>query len=77
MRYFIAIGCGVIQMVLAMKFCPESWVPVVYWALPFFHKIWHPLLSGPSPIAGFWCLVLNGIIISAAVFVILGLRKKI
>jgi hypothetical protein len=77
MRIFIAICCGVIQIFLAMKFCPESWEPVVYWALPLFHKIWHPLLSGPNPIACIWCLVLNAIIISIVVFVILGLRKKV
>jgi hypothetical protein len=77
MRIFIAIGCGVIQIVLAMKFCPESWEPVVYWALPLFHKIWHPWESGPNPIACFWSLVLNAVIISVAVFWILGLRKKI
>ncbi|HEV2693096.1 MAG TPA: hypothetical protein VG347_09405 [Verrucomicrobiae bacterium] len=76
MRIFAAIFCGVIQIVLAMKFCPESCEPIVYWALPFFHKIWHPLSSGPSPIACFSCLMLNATIISAAVFMVLGLRKK-
>jgi hypothetical protein len=68
MRFFIAIVCGVVQIVLAMNFCPENWEPVVYWALPFFHKIWHPLLPGPNPIACFWCLVLNAVLISATVF---------
>ncbi|MGC9944742.1 MAG: hypothetical protein ABSE48_23210 [Verrucomicrobiota bacterium] len=76
MKIFIAICCSVIQIILAMNFCPEDWEPVVYWASPIFHKIWHPLTSGPNPIAGFWCLVLNGIIISVAIFMALGLRKK-
>jgi hypothetical protein len=77
MRYFIAIGCGVAQIVLAMKFCPESFEPVVYWALPVFHQIWHPWESGPNPAACFASLVLNAVIISAAVFWILGFRKRV
>jgi hypothetical protein len=76
MRIFIAICCGVLQIFLAMKFCPESWEPMVYWSLPLFHQIWHPFASGPNPIACFAGLVLNAIIIAAVVFVILGLRKK-
>jgi hypothetical protein len=76
MRYFIAIGCGVAQIVLAM-FWPESFEPVVYWSLPLFHRIWHAWDSGPNPAACFASLVLNAVIISAAVFWILGFRKKI
>ena len=76
MRVFIAICCGVIQIFLAMKFCPESWEPAVYWALPFFHKIWHPWESGPNPIAWSWCLILNAIIIATVVYLVLGLGKK-
>ena len=77
MRIVIAICCGVIQIVLAKKFCPESCDPVVYWPLPLFHLIWHPFASVPNPIACFAGLVLNAIILSSAVFVILGLLKKI
>jgi hypothetical protein len=77
MRYLIAIGCGVVQIVFGMKFCPESFEPILFWALPLFHKIWPPLLSGPNPIAAFWCLILNTVIISAVVFWILGVRKRI
>ena len=76
MRYSIAICSGVILMVLAMKFCPESWEPVVYWSLPLFHRIWHPFASGPNPVACFAGLVLDAIIISAAVIVFLGLKRK-
>jgi hypothetical protein len=76
MRYILAIGCGVIQMVLAIRYCPESWEPVVYWSLPLFHGIWHPFASGPNPAACFAALVLNAIVVSTAVFGILGLRKR-
>jgi hypothetical protein len=76
MRVFIAICCGVIPMMFAFKFCPESLEPVVYWSLPLFHRIWHPFASGPNPVACFASLVLNAVIISTMVFVILRLMKR-
>ena len=63
-------------MILAPKLCPESFEPVVYWSLPLFHRIWHPLASGPNPIAGLAGLILNALLISGAAFLILSLRKK-
>ena len=63
-------------MVFAFEFCPESLEPVVYWSLPLFHRIWHPLASGPNPVAGLAGLVLNAVIISAMVFVMLRLMKS-
>jgi hypothetical protein len=77
MRIFVAICCGVVPMMLAFKFCPESFEPVVYWSLPIFHRIWHPFASGPNPVACFAGLILNAVVISVAVFLILSLRKKI
>jgi hypothetical protein len=76
MKIFISICCGVVPMYLALKFCPESLEPVVYWSLPLFHQIWHPWVSGPNPIACFWCLVLNAVIIAICVFSLLSLRKR-
>ena len=64
-------------MILAFKFCPESFEPVVYWSLPLFHQIWHPFASGPNPMACFAGLVLNAVVISGLVFGILGFRKKV
>jgi hypothetical protein len=78
MKISIAICCGVVATFLSFEFCSDagSLFPVVYWALPFFHLIFHPLLSGPSPQACLCCLALNFIIIVAVVFTLLSLRKR-
>jgi hypothetical protein len=75
-RAAIAVGCGVVIILLEWKVFPVGSEPVVYWSLPFFHLIFHPLTSGPSPQAGLCAWVLNAVLVTAVVFLLLSLRRR-
>ena len=71
MRITVSVLVGILAMVVAVRVCPEDWEPVLYWALPGFHLVFPPLLSGPSPTACLYCLLLNAVVISSVVFGVL------
>lgn len=71
MKIIVSILVGILSMVIAVPTCPEDWEPVLYWALPGFHRVFPPLLSGPSPTACLCCLLLNSVVISSVVFGVL------
>ncbi len=67
-RTLITLSTGFLLLVLQMQACPESFEPVVYWSLPLFHTFFHPLLSGPIPLACFCSVLLNAGLASVVVF---------
>lgn len=68
LRALVAISCGLFLIIVEWRFCPESFEPVIYWALPLFHRFFHPLASGPSPQACLCSLVLNSVLVTGGVF---------
>jgi hypothetical protein len=53
---------------------PERFESVLYWPLPMFHKVFHPLYSGPSPQAAFCSLVTDAILLAVPIFVLALIR---
>ena len=58
------------------SFTSERFEPVLYWTLPFFHKIFRPLTAGPNPKAMICALLTDTALITALAFLLLGFKKQ-
>ncbi len=63
-----AVVAAIVIATLVDRNCPESWEPIVYWALPMLHLFMLPLDSGPNPFAAFCCLLINAAILSITMY---------
>jgi uncharacterized membrane protein YvlD (DUF360 family) len=64
----IAAISAILLVSILYRNCPGSWGPVVYLLWPVLDRLVLPLDSGPNPAAGVWCLVIDAVILSVALY---------
>ena len=70
LTFLASLACAGLIVFLLQSVCPERYEIALYWPLPVFHLIFHPLASGPSPLAAFCSLVTDAVILAGVFFVL-------
>jgi len=68
LTFLASLGCAGLIVFVLQRVCPERLETALYWPLPFFHLFFHPLASGPSPLAAFCSLVTDAVILAGLIF---------
>lgn len=76
LTFLASLACAGVIIFVLQRLCPERFEMVLYWPLPLFHLFFHPLASGPSPLAGFCSLVTDAFIVAGLIFLFLIWRGR-